>query len=638
MEAIGGYRLVRRIGAGGMGTVHEAVDAEGRHVAIKVLHPAISADPAARERLRREVALLHRVRGSGVARVLDAEVEDVDAFVVTELIDGPTLEEDVREHGPFDADALADLAHGLADGLTAIHRCGVTHRDLKPGNVMLAADGPVIIDFGIAQVADDVRLTQTGLVTGTPGYLDPEVIEGADPGPAGDWWAWAAVLTYAATGRPPFGRGSMGVVLGRVSTGAVDTAGLPDVLAQALRSSLDPEPARRLPPEDLLQVVDGAWDLPALAQVLTLLDAAAGGAAEGPADGGADRAHAGAGGSAGTTGAGAWGAPVTFPGAAGGEAATTALPPSGPPTTYLPDAVGPRPTRVLPGGGAVGGAPGAEDIGESHSARDTAVLPDGGAGPGQPGHPGAGAFEGERAYPSPGYPEQPGYPAQPGYPGQGRYPEQPGYPGQVGYPGPVGPLGPESVPAWAVPPRRRTGTVVLLGSGLSALAASWPGAWALVTVVLLVLLGTLGLMTRTVRATRVRRGPRRGDAARAAVATPWHLLRSVLAALPGVLLGGIVGALAWWTTTAVLDPDHVAQPQLLWFSAALATLTAWCMPTAGGAREGARAVLGVIGRGPRLALAGAALVCALVVAGLLLGQGSGEPSWAPWPTPPLPWV
>src|SRR5690625_3553292 len=129
MEAIEGYRLLRRIGAGGMGTVHEALDADGNRVAVKVLHDAVAADPAARERLRREVALLHRVRGEGVARVLDAEVDGATAFVVTELIDGPTLEEEVRENGPFAPDELAGLAHGLAKGLDTIHAAGAAHRD-----------------------------------------------------------------------------------------------------------------------------------------------------------------------------------------------------------------------------------------------------------------------------------------------------------------------------------------------------------------------------------------------------------------------------------------------------------------------------------------------------------------------------
>src|SRR5690625_4094524 len=258
MVEIGGYRLVRRLGAGGMGTVHEALDADGRNVAIKVLHPHISADPAARSRLQREVALLHRVRHPGVARVLDAEVDGVEAFIVTELIPGLPLEDHVRERGPLSVADLRDLARGLYDGLTAIHHAGIVHRDLKPGNVMLSPDGPVIIDFGIAQVADDVRLTQTGMVTGTAGYLAPEVLAGADPEPGGDWWAWAAVLVFAATGHPPFGRGPIHAVLGRVGTGEVDTAGLSPELARLFTAALHPDPARRPPPHGVLAVVAGS--------------------------------------------------------------------------------------------------------------------------------------------------------------------------------------------------------------------------------------------------------------------------------------------------------------------------------------------------------------------------------------------
>lgn len=259
MDMVGGYRLVRRLGSGGMGAVHEALDADGRRVAIKVLHPAIGADPSARERLRREVALLHRVRGAGVARVLDAEVDGPDAFVVTELIDGPSLDEAVRTGGVYEGAELAELAHGLAEGLEGIHRAGVTHRDLKPGNIMISAQGPVIIDFGIAQIADDARLTQTGMVTGTPGYLDPEVLAGADPGPVGDWWAWAAVLTFAASGRPPFGRGPLQAVLGRVTAGEPDTDGLDPLVARVLRAALDPDPGLRPEPGVALRVLEGQW-------------------------------------------------------------------------------------------------------------------------------------------------------------------------------------------------------------------------------------------------------------------------------------------------------------------------------------------------------------------------------------------
>ncbi|WP_022919641.1 serine/threonine-protein kinase [Ruania albidiflava] len=250
---VGGYRLLHTLGSGGMGTVYEAIDAEGRHVALKLLHPAFSADEAARERLRREVATLHRVKGESVARVLDAEAESAEAFIVTELIDGQSLEDSIREHGPMDADELADLADGLAGALESIHAAGVLHRDLKPGNVMLTDDGPVVIDFGISQLADDPRITQTGLVTGTPGYVDPQVMHGSHPTLAGDWWGWAAVLVFAATGRQPFGRGP-GVLM-RVESGRVDTDGLSPRSAQVLRRALHPDPDRRMRPEVVRQAL-----------------------------------------------------------------------------------------------------------------------------------------------------------------------------------------------------------------------------------------------------------------------------------------------------------------------------------------------------------------------------------------------
>lgn len=255
-RSVGGYELLRVLGSGGMGTVYEAIDADGRHVALKLLHPAFSTDDAARERLRREVATLHRVRGARVARVLDAEAESDEAFVVTELIEGESLDYSVREHGPMDTEELYDLAQGLASALEEIHAVNVVHRDMKPGNVMLTDDGPVVIDFGISQVADDARLTQTGLVTGTPGYVDPQVLAGGDPGPAGDWWGWAAVLLFAATGRPPFGTGSLSVVLARVETGRADTEGLPPRVAQVLRRALHPDPSLRMPYRSVLRALD----------------------------------------------------------------------------------------------------------------------------------------------------------------------------------------------------------------------------------------------------------------------------------------------------------------------------------------------------------------------------------------------
>lgn len=248
MEEFGGYRLGAEIGRGGMGTVRRAVDADGNDVAVKILHPAIAADPVARARLAREVATLRRVRGDGVARVVDAEVEDAEAFIVTELIDGPTLQDDVTDFGCYNISELAELATGLFAALQQIHRAGVVHRDLKPSNVMMGESGPVLIDFGIAQVADDARLTHTGLVAGTAGYLDPQALQGEAPAASGDWWSWAAVLTFAATGRPPFGRGPLQGILARVNAGEVDTAGLHPALACLLREALAPTPQQRPDP------------------------------------------------------------------------------------------------------------------------------------------------------------------------------------------------------------------------------------------------------------------------------------------------------------------------------------------------------------------------------------------------------
>lgn len=252
---IPGYSILGVIGSGGMGTVYSGVDAEGRKVAIKVLHPGLAADEEVRARLRREASTLHRVKGAQVAQVLDAELDAPQAFIVTELIEGQDLAESVAQHGPLDDIELADLAAGLASALSSIHAAGVVHRDLKPGNVMLTDDGPVLIDFGISQILDDTRLTRTGLVTGTPGYVDPLVLAGADPDELGDWWGWAALLVFAGTGRPPFGPGPLTAVLTRAEAGRADVEGLPDPTATALTRALSPRPETRIAPSQVIEVL-----------------------------------------------------------------------------------------------------------------------------------------------------------------------------------------------------------------------------------------------------------------------------------------------------------------------------------------------------------------------------------------------
>ncbi|GAB3107690.1 hypothetical protein GCM10027055_03510 [Janibacter alkaliphilus] len=242
---IGPYRVLQQLGEGGMGVVHLALDGRGKAVAVKVLRPHVADDPDARARLAREVETLGRVRSPRVAPVFDADLEADQPYIVTRYVPGPSLDAKVRDDGPLGPDELLRLARGLTEALAAIHEVGVVHRDLKPGNVLLLDGDPVVIDFGIAHVAEASRMTMTGLVMGTPGYLSPEIVEGADVGPETDWWAWAATLVHASTGRPPFGRGGMEAVLARVCRGDADLRDVDPGLAPLLHAALDPDPARR---------------------------------------------------------------------------------------------------------------------------------------------------------------------------------------------------------------------------------------------------------------------------------------------------------------------------------------------------------------------------------------------------------
>lgn len=242
---IGPYRVIEKIGEGGMGVVYLGMDSDRRRVAIKVLGPAVAGDPNARQRLAREVETMQRVRNRYVAEVLDADVHGPAPYIVTRFVPGRTLEDTVRQDGPLRGMALDALAEGLAEALTAIHAAGVVHRDLKPGNVMLDAGQPVLIDFGIAHVPDSTRLTKTGLVMGTPGYLAPEVIEGSPSSGASDVHSWGATVAYAATGRQPFGTGTFQTIFFRVLEGRPDVDGIPPRLLPFVTAALSTDPQSR---------------------------------------------------------------------------------------------------------------------------------------------------------------------------------------------------------------------------------------------------------------------------------------------------------------------------------------------------------------------------------------------------------
>src|SRR3954447_19714699 len=242
---VGPYRPVQRIGEGGMGVVHLALDPQGRAVALKVLRDHVCADPEARARLRREVESLRRIRSPHVAEVLGADLEGERPYLATRFVPGPTLEDQVRAKGPLLVADVVSVGLVLAEALAAIHAARVVHRDLKPANVLLLDGDPVLVDFGIAHLADETRITRAGLVMGTPGYLSPEVVGGWPVTPATDWWGWGSTLAFAASGRSPFGTGPLEVVLDRVRQGRADLDGVDPRLVPGLAASLSPDPARR---------------------------------------------------------------------------------------------------------------------------------------------------------------------------------------------------------------------------------------------------------------------------------------------------------------------------------------------------------------------------------------------------------
>ena len=255
-----------------MGVVHLAQDPQGGLVAVKVLHPGTTESANARLRLAREVETMRRVRSAFVAEVLDADVAGEFPYIVTRYVPGPTLEAMVRGRGPLSGAGLRRLAYGTAEALTAIHAAGIVHRDLKPGNVMLTDDRPVVIDFGIAQSPDATRLTQTGLVMGTPGYLAPEVIEGQPSSPASDVHSWGATMAYAATGRAPYGGGgdSFQTIFYRIVSGHADLSGVPGPLVPLLSAALARDPSHR-PSADWLSTQASALDLAAAGPAATAL-------------------------------------------------------------------------------------------------------------------------------------------------------------------------------------------------------------------------------------------------------------------------------------------------------------------------------------------------------------------------------
>jgi hypothetical protein len=251
-ELIGPYRLRGRLGAGGMGRVYLGLTPGGRAAAIKVIRAELAQDPEFRERFRREVAVARTVSGLYTAPVLDADADGPEPWLATAYVPGPSLADAVSQHGPLPAASVLMLAAGLAEALSAIHGAGVVHRDLKPANVLLADDGPRVIDFGISRGAEASALTRTGLVVGSPGFMSPEQAEGREVGPPSDIFSLGAVLAYAATGRAPFGSGSTPAQVYRVVHDAAQLNQVPPGVRPLIERCLAKDPADRPSAADLL--------------------------------------------------------------------------------------------------------------------------------------------------------------------------------------------------------------------------------------------------------------------------------------------------------------------------------------------------------------------------------------------------
>ena len=544
---VGGYRLLRRLGAGGMGVVWEATDEGGRHVAMKILHPQIAADPTARRRLDREASVLARVRDTRVARILDIETGDGSqgiTFVITELIEGPTLQHEVEHEGVYDlttdARDLADLAHGLVDSLRAVHAAGVIHRDLKPSNVMLSAQGPVLIDFGIAQVADDVRLTQTGQVTGTPGFIPPEMLDGGEPNADVDWYACAGVLLFTVTGLAPFGSGAWQVVFRRVYAGTPELGNLEEenpALARAFTAALAPEAENRLSPDGLLEVLDeiaeGGTGQEAVDRLLGPED-------EEPESSELERSTStfvpGYGSTSGSprdarsatsASPAAYGSPISAPSGAEGGYGYSAPSAASAASTQPPPAIPPRQWY-----------------------QNSSAMPSRGAQSMQYGVGAPAPAASSGAYPRPAPSGQ-----VPMFPYSGQHPTayQPGYSQDVAGPtaassaagtmtGPMaaGTLGaqvrrfsspsrPGELPQWAQEPVRRPLAMMAAGFMLSSIGSVRPIWMGIIVAMLTVVAGTVGRAQDARRWNRLQRGGTSpSDNSRMWAMSPWYLLRSLI--------------------------------------------------------------------------------------------------------------
>ena len=426
-RVIGEYRLQSMLGQGGMGRVYLGLSPAGRAVAIKVVHPELARDTEFLRRFQQEVAAARAVSGIYTAPVVASGLDEIPPWLATAFVPGPSLDQVVTEHGPLPEPALWPLLAGLVEALQAIHACGVVHRDLKPAIVLLAADGPRVIDFGISRAADGTALTAAGVVFGTPGYMSPEQAEGTPAGPASDVFALGCVMAYAAGGAGPFGTGTAAAVLYRVVHAEAGLNGMPPRLREIVSGCLAKDPAARPTPRALSALIAGR-DLGTGPSAVAFWPRSVGSLI------GAYQARL----EQETSGRPGDGTVVHPP---------TTLSHPGPGPAAAPAAPAAAPGRAAAAGpaGAAGPMSGWPSQPPLHAAGSPAYP--GGTQPYPPGSPGYTGPAGSPGYAPPqGYGQGPGYPAPQGYGGGAQGP--PGYGGAQGPQAPrgYGPGGPAGYP------------------------------------------------------------------------------------------------------------------------------------------------------------------------------------------------
>ncbi|RBP65548.1 protein kinase-like protein [Brevibacterium sanguinis] len=681
VQDLGGYRLIEELGSGGMGVVYLGVDGGNNPVAVKVLHPHIAGDETARKRLAREVRTLRRIRHPRIAEVLDAELDSEQPFIITEFVDGQTLSDDVRENGPFAEDELVHFGHALLDALNAVHESGVIHRDLKPANVMIMDGEPMVIDFGIAQVADEVRVTATGLVMGTPGYLSPEIADGKSSSEKTDWWGWAATMAFAATGRNPYGSGPLEAVLGRVAMGKFDLEGAPPNFIPLLRACLDPRPERRPSGQMILDaLVDiESGRLPqlgsgSLAQGIGSSGRTNGGTAVMPAVPADGSTHRGTG--AGMAGAAGLGAAGLGAGLAGSGTAGPGF--AGPGMAGPGSGLGAGANR-LDGRGGMSGL-GAEGHGslrgdysgpqghpgrQGYPGRQDFAPQNPGSGPQGPGRHPQGVGQGPQGHGQVGGPQ-----AQPvfrdGYrPGHGAQ----AWPGAVGQPGQAGQNGlqrqsyvpqqgiqqqgqhqpgsgdrplPQQESEWGPAAARRVHTGGWVVFGLIVLAVALMPLSPLIlcgfSLLWSILARTASRLDRKTQRYRLEGG---GGRLRSVASVPGSLLASTATSAASFILPAVAGIATLVLTrldVAGIVPGSYSEQWSVWAAGAAGALVLWLGPGAASLRFGSRLLVSGATRNQLGRLIALAIITLLVLLGIMVIQSGAGMNWWPLPVSPFDYL